>query len=54
MFENPYIEDRLKKIEAAKVLSKAGGKARAKALSPERRSQIAMLAAQKRWASNAC
>lgn len=31
-----------------------GGKARAEALSPRRRSEIAKKAAQKRWASSVC
>lgn len=37
------------KDEAARKLGKRGGEARAKALSPEQRSQIARRAAEKRW-----
>lgn len=37
------------KDKAAQNLGRRGGKARAAALSPKRRSEIAKLAAQKRW-----
>ena len=37
------------KDPAAKALGSKGGTARAKVMSPERRSQIAKLAASKRW-----
>jgi len=37
------------KDPAAKALGKKGGAARAKSMTPERRAEIAKLAAQKRW-----
>lgn len=37
------------KDPAAKALGKKGGEARARAVSPERRAEIARTAAQKRW-----
>jgi hypothetical protein len=37
------------KDPAAKALGKKGGAARAKAMSPERRAEIAKKAAEKRW-----
>jgi hypothetical protein len=37
------------KDPAAKALGKKGGKARAKAMTPERRAEIAKAAASKRW-----
>jgi hypothetical protein len=37
------------KDPAAKALGKKGGEARAKAMSPERRAEIARKAAKKRW-----
>ena len=37
------------KDPAAKALGKKGGAARAKAMSPERRAEIAKQAAEKRW-----
>jgi hypothetical protein len=39
------------KDPAAKSLSSRGGKARAKALNPKRRAEIARQAAKKRWPS---
>lgn len=39
----------MKKNEAAALLGRLGGSARMKALSPERRSQIARLGAKARW-----
>jgi hypothetical protein len=41
------------KDPAAKALGAKGGKARAKAMSPERRAEIARKAAQKRWKQDA-
>jgi hypothetical protein len=38
------------KDKAAQSMGKRGGKARAEALSPKRRAEIARKAAQKRWA----
>jgi hypothetical protein len=38
------------KDPAAKALGKKGGTARAQSMTPERRSEIAKTAAQKRWA----
>lgn len=38
------------KDEAAQAMGKRGGKARAAAMSPERRAEIARKAAAKRWA----
>ncbi len=40
------------KDPAAKALGKKGGAARAKAMSPERRAEIAKKAARKRWQVN--
>ncbi len=40
------------KDPAAKALGKKGGAARAKAMTPERRAEIARGAAQKRWKQN--
>jgi hypothetical protein len=40
------------KDPAAKALGRKGGTARAKAMTPERRAQIAKQAAKKRWKSN--
>ena len=41
------------KDPAAKALGKKGGAARAKAMTPERRAEIAKAAAEKRWGSKA-
>jgi hypothetical protein len=41
-----------KKDEAAVELGRKGGKARAAAISPKRRSEIARKAAEKRWKSH--
>ncbi len=43
-------DDRPEKDEAAAALGRKGGPARAKALTPERRSEIARKAAKARWA----
>jgi hypothetical protein len=40
------------KDPAAKALGKKGGAARAKAITPERRAEIAKKAATKRWPKN--
>jgi hypothetical protein len=37
------------KDQAAKALGKKGGAARAKSMTPERRTEIAKMAAEKRW-----
>jgi len=42
-------EDREATASAAAQLGKLGGKARAKAMTPERRAEIAKKAAQSRW-----
>jgi hypothetical protein len=39
-------------LEAARAFGRQGGKARKAALKPERRSEIARLAVQARWAKN--
>ena len=39
------------KDPAAKALGKKGGAARAKSMTPERRAEIARMAAEKRWKS---
>jgi hypothetical protein len=44
-----HYEKRLKEIQAAQKLSKAGGKARAEVLSSKRKSEIASTAAKARW-----
>ena len=44
------IDDEPEKNAAAAELGRLGGKARAKALSPEKRSAIAKKAAKRRWA----
>lgn len=49
MFGNHTIEERLRVIEASKRFAKSGGEARAKKLSPKRRSEIASDAANTRW-----
>lgn len=51
-YTNSMHSEQLKKIKAAKVLSKAGGEGRAKALSPKRRAEIASKAAKARWNKN--
>jgi hypothetical protein len=40
------------KDPAAKALGKKGGAARAKSMTPERRAEIAKMAAMKRWKQN--
>ena len=40
------------KDPAAKALGKKGGAARAKSMTPERRAEVAKLAAEKRWKNN--
>ena len=47
--EAPPVEEDSPKVRRARKAGKAGGPARAKALSPERRSQIARRAALARW-----
>lgn len=54
LFDDHRVNEKLKKIQAAAILSKSGGIARAKALSPAKKSEIASKAAKTRWASNAC
>lgn len=49
LYSNPHVEERLKIMEAAQHFSKTGGEARAKKLSPKRRSDIASKAAKTRW-----
>jgi len=43
------VQDEKKKDSAAAVLGRKGGAARAKAVSPEKRTAIAKKAAEKRW-----
>jgi hypothetical protein len=49
LYQNKSFSDRLKLKEASKKFAKAGGDARAKALHPKRRSDIASKAAKARW-----
>jgi len=47
--EQEEVEAKPEKNEAAAELGRKGGAARAKSMSPERRSEVARKAAQKRW-----
>lgn len=50
--EEEEFEGEPQKDKAAAEMGKKGGKARAKAMTPERRAEIARKAARKRWAKD--